>query len=141
MSIISTSRCKDSIALHDEETIRREVVRIAELLSASGVEFVRVWCSWNPDLPEDSPLQSPEEIIPPSDIPTFLDTCVKNGVWNYGDAWNRAGIDAIDGSFKFFLGNDRDIRLETENPHLLDSTRSAWICAGYEVYEGGIRLT
>ena len=66
----------------------------------------------------------------------ILDAAVKNGVWTYGDVWNRSGIDALDDSFKFFLGNDKNINLETENHRLLEATRSAWTRAGYEIYEG-----
>jgi hypothetical protein len=136
MPIISTTRREDCVTEHTAETIRAVVARFAEQLSAAGVEFVRVWCSWNPDLPDDSPLQSPQETIPPCLVTTFLDAAVKNRVWTYADVWNRAGIDALDGSFKLLLGNDRDINLETQNHQLLDVTRSEWVRAGYEVYEG-----
>jgi len=133
MPIIATAGLDDCSTEHNGATIRLEVVRFIELLSAEGVQTVRVWCSWNPDLPDDIPLQSPEEIISPGLVPTFLDAAVKNGVWTYGDVGNRAGIDALDGSFKFFLGNDKNINLETENHRLLEATRSAWINAGYEI--------
>jgi hypothetical protein len=133
MKSIGTARFKDRQAELDEAAIRCEVERFARLLSALGVDKVRVWCSYNPDLPDDSPLQSPDRVVPPEAITTFFDEAVRNGVWTYGDVWNRAGVDAVDGSFTFFLGNDKDITLETNQPRLLDETRLAWIEAGYEI--------
>jgi len=66
----------------------------------------------------------------------FLDTAVANKVWTYGDTWNRAGIEALDGSLRFFLGNDKNIDLESEDHRLLHAVRSRWMGAGYEIYEG-----
>lgn len=136
MPTISTTRLDDCVAEHNAETIRATVVRFGELLSTAGVQSVKASCSWNPDLPDDSPLQSPEETISPHLIAAFLDTAVKNGVWMYGDNWNRAGVDALDGSFRFLLGNDKDMNLATEDLRLLEAVRSDWVRAGYEVYEG-----
>jgi hypothetical protein len=136
MPIITTTRRADCVTEHDGDTIRAEIIRFVELLRTAGVPLVRIWCSWNPDLPDDSPLQSPEETIPPHRVTTFLDTAVRNNVWTYGDAWNRAGIEALDGSFKLLLGNDKNIDLESEDHRLLDTVRSQWVRAGYEVYEG-----
>jgi hypothetical protein len=119
----------------DATSIRNEVHRFAQALRSHGVEAVRVWCSYNPDLPDDSPLQSPEEQVAPASIVPFFDQAVQNGVWSYGDIWNRAGIDSLDGSFSFFLGNDKDIRLGSSDALLLDEVRSAWTTAGYKVVE------
>ena len=133
MKSIGTAWFKGRTAELDAAAIRREVERFARLLSATGVTGVRVWCSYNPDLPDDSPLQSPERIVPPEAVTAFFDEAVRNGVWKYGDVWNRAGVDALDGSFTFFLGNDKDLTLETDDHRLLEETRSAWLEAGYEV--------
>ena len=119
----------------DAAAIRREVERFSNLLSATRIGGVRVWCSYSPDLPDDSPLQSPERIVPPEGVMGFFDEAVRNGVWGYGDVWNRAGVDALDGSFTFFLGNDKDLTLKTDDDRLLDETRSAWLEAGYEICE------
>jgi hypothetical protein len=100
------------------------------------VPAARAWCSWNPDRPDDSPLQSPQETVVPAGVPAFLDTAVRNGVWAYDDAWNRAGVDALDGAFGFLLRNDKDIGLDTTDRRLLDATRAGWVRAGFEVYEG-----
>jgi hypothetical protein len=135
MTGISTTRLENCTTEHTAEEIRRETARFADLLTAVGVPQVRVWCSWNPDLPDDSPLQSPDEIIPPHRLLDFLDTAVKNGVWKYGDNWNRAGVEGIDGTFKILFTNDKTIVLETEDRRLLDATRANWIHAGYEVFE------
>jgi hypothetical protein len=135
MKSIGTVWFKGRTAELDAAAIRREVERFARLLSATGVEGVRVWCSYNPDLPDDSPLQSPERIVPPEGVTPFFEEAVRDGVWAYGDVWNRAGVDALDGSFTFFLGNDKDLTLETDDHRLLDVTRSAWLEAGYEVSE------
>ena len=132
---ISIGRFAESGMELTAEAIHAEVVRFAGLLSSRGIQSVRVWCSWNPDLPEDSPLQSPNEILPPRMALDFFNAAVQNGVWAYGDSWNRAGIDAIDGSFTFFLGNDKDIRVETTNQDLLDAVRSAWSSTGYKIHE------
>jgi hypothetical protein len=96
---------------------------------------VQVWCSYNPELPDDSPLQSPQRIVPPEAVMDFFDEAVVNGVWEYGDTFNRAGIDALDWLFTFFLGNDKDITLKTDDHRLLDETRLAWLEAGYEIWE------
>ncbi len=96
---------------------------------------MRVWCSYNPDLPDDSPLQSPERIVPPEGIIAFFDEAVQNGVWTYGDVWNRAAVEALDGTFDFFLGNDKDLTLKTDDDRLLNEMRSAWLEAGYEVID------
>jgi hypothetical protein len=133
MKSIGTAWFKGRTAELDAAAIRREVERFARLLSATGVGRMRVWCSYNPDLPDDSPLQSPERIVPPEAVTAFFDEAVRNGVWKYGDIWNRGGVDALDGSFTLFLGNDKDIRLETDDQRLLDEMRSAWLEAGYEV--------
>ena len=133
MKSIGTAWYKGRAAELDAVAIRCEIERFARLLSASGVESVRVWCSYNPDLPDDSPLQSPQRIVPPKEATAFFDEAVRNGVWKYGDVWNRAGVDALDGSFTYFLGNDKNITLETDDRHLLDETRSAWLEARYEV--------
>jgi hypothetical protein len=135
MKSIGTAWFKGRTAEPDAAAIRREVERFARLLSATGVGDVRVWCSYNPDLPDDSPLQSPERIVPPEGVTAFFDEAVRNGVWTYGDVWNRAGVDALDGLFTFFLGNDKDLTLETADKRLLDGTRSAWLEADYEVSE------
>jgi hypothetical protein len=135
MKSIGTAWFKGRTAELNATAIRQEVERFAHLLSANGVGSVRVWCSYNPDLPDDSPLQSPERIVSPEEVTAFFDEAVSNGVWTYGDVWNRAGIDALDGSFTFFLGNDKDLTLETDDKRLLDGTRSAWLKAGYEVSE------
>src|SRR2546421_9156888 len=105
MKSIGTAWFKGRTVELDAAAIRREVERFARLLSATGVESVRVWCSYNPDLPDDSPLQSPQRIVSPEAVTAFFDEAVRNGVWKYGDMWNRAGVDALDGSFTFFLGN------------------------------------
>jgi hypothetical protein len=135
MKSIGTAWFKGRTSELDAAAIRREVERFARLLSAAGVGSVRVWCSYNPDLPDDSPLQSPERIVPPEGITAFFDEAVRNGVWKYGDVWNRAGVDALDGSFIFFLGNDKNLMLETDDACLLDESRSAWLEAGYEISE------
>jgi hypothetical protein len=135
MKSIATAWFKGSRAELDAAAIRREVERFARLLSATGVDDVRVWCSYNPDLPDDRPLQSPERVVSPEGVMAFFDEAVRNGVWRYGDVWNRAGVDALDGSFTFFLGNDKDLTLQTDDGRLLDETRSAWLEAGYEVSE------
>ena len=135
MPIIATGRFEDCVTELTAEIIRVEVVRFAELLHRTGVQSVTVWCSFNPDLPEDSMLQAPERTVPPHQILDFLDIAVRHGVWAYGDNFSRAGVDALDGSFRFLLGNDKDIQLNTQNLGLLDATRSAWIGAGYEVHE------
>lgn len=113
MKAIGTAWFKGRTVELDAATIRREIERFARLLSATGFASARVWCSYNPDLPDDSPLQSPQRIVPPEEITTFFDEAVRNSVWKYSDVWNRAGVDALDGSFTFFLGNDKDITLET----------------------------
>jgi hypothetical protein len=105
------------------------------LLTTHGMPVVRVWCSYNPDIPDESPLQSPSRVVAPDAVVSFFDEAVQNGVWTYGDSWNRAGVDALDGSFKFFLGNDKDLRLGSNNARLVDEIRSAWDAAGYEVIE------
>ena len=110
-------------------------MRFARLLSTRGVGGVRVWCSYNPDLPDDSPLQCPERIVLPEEVTAFFDEAVLNGVWKYGDVWSRAGVDALDGSFTFFLGNDKDVTLKTDDILFLNQTRSAWLEAGYEITE------
>lgn len=133
MKSVGTAWFKGRTTELDAAAIRREVERFARLLAATGVEEVRVWCSYNPDLPDDSSLQSPTRIVPPDGVMAFFDEAVRNGVWTYGDVWNRAGVDALDGSFTFFLGNDNDITLETDNQRLLDKTRSTWLEAGYEI--------
>jgi hypothetical protein len=133
MKSIGTAWFKGRTAELDASAIRREVERFARLLAVTGIEQVRVWCSYNPGLPDDSPLQSPERIVPPEGVMGFFDEAVHNGVWTYGDVWNRAGVDALDGSFTFFLGNDKDITLETEDRRLLDEMRSVWVDAEYEV--------
>lgn len=135
MKSIGTAWFKGRTAELDPAAIRLEVERFARLLSATGVRGVRVWCSYNPDLPDDSPLQSPERIVPPEAVTAFFEAAVRNGVWKYGDVWNRAGVDALDGSFTFFLGNDKDLTLETDDHRLLNETRSAWLEAEYEVSE------
>jgi len=135
MRIISTGRLEDCLTELTADAIRAEVHRFARLLCTAGARAVKVWCSWNPDLPHDSPLQSPKAIIPPDLVLDFFETAVRNRVWAYGDVWNRAGIDAVDGSFRLFLGNDKDISLDSEIQDLLDATRSAWVSAGYEVHE------
>jgi hypothetical protein len=135
MKSIGTAWFKGRTAELDAMAIRREVERFARLLAAVGVEGVRVWCSYNPDLPDDSPLQSPERIGPPEGITTFFDEEARNGIWTYGDVWNRAGVDVLDGSFSFFLGNDKDLTLETDDSRFLDEMRSAWLAAGYEIGE------
>lgn len=135
MRFIGTTRFQGQVAELDTATIRREVERFACLLSAAGVGAVRVWCSYNPDLPDDSPFQSPERVVPPDAVTAFFETAVRDGVWTYGDVWNRAGIDALDGSFTLFLGNDKDLTLETDDERLLYAMRSAWLEAGYEVHE------
>src|SRR5436305_3402866 len=113
MRLIGTAWFKGRTAELDAAAIRREVARFARLLFATGVESVRVWCSYNPDLPADSPLQSPVRIVPPEEVTAFFDEQVRNGVWKYGDVWNRAAVEALDGSFDFFLGNDKDLTLKT----------------------------
>lgn len=135
MKGISTGYLKGRSAELDPAAIRREVERFAGLLRAVGVGAVRVWCSYNPDLPDDSPLQSPERVVAPGEVVPFFDEAVRNGMSAYGDNWNRAGVDALDGTFLFFLGNDKDVSLGTNNPRLLDETRAAWVAAGYEVIE------
>ena len=135
MKFIGTAWFKGRTAGLDGTAIRREVERFAHLLSAVGVAAVRVWCSYNPDLPDDSPWQSPERVVSPNEVTAFFDEAVRNRVWAYGDVWNRAGIDAPDGSFMFFLGNDKDLTLEANDSRLLDGMRSAWLDAGYEVSE------
>jgi hypothetical protein len=135
MKSIGTAWSRGHTAKLDAAAIRQEVEGFADLLSATGVGSVRVWCSYNPDLPDDSPLQSPERIVPPGAVTAFFDEAVRNGVWMYGDVWNRAGVDALDGSFTFLLGNDKDLTLETDDHRLLDGTRLAWVEAGYEVSE------
>lgn len=133
MKSIATAWLKGRTTELDAAAIRKEVERIGCLLSAMGIGRVRVWCSYNPDLPDDSPLQSPERIVTTEAVTTFFDQAVRNGVWKYGDSWNRAAIVALDGSFTFFMGNDKDITLETDDERLLQETRSAWRDAGYEV--------
>lgn len=135
MKGITTAFFAGRTAELDAAAIRGEVQRFAGLLRSAGVNAVRVWCSYNPDLPDDSPLQSPQRDVPPDAVVPFFDEAVRNGVWTYGDVWNRAGIDAPDGSFKFFLGNDKDLSFGTDDPRLLDAVRSAWRAAGYEVIE------
>jgi hypothetical protein len=135
MNSIGTAWFKGRTAELDAAGIGREVERSARLLAATGVEGVRVWCSYNPDLPDDNPLQCPERIVPPEEITPFFEEAVRNGTWTYGDTWCRAGIDALDGSFTFFLRNDKDLTLQTDDHRLLDETRSAWLGAGYEVSE------
>jgi hypothetical protein len=135
MKFIGTAWFNGRTAQLDADAIRREVERFVALLSGRGVGAVRVWCSYNPDLPDDSPLQSPERIVPPGMIVAFFDEAVCNGVWEYGDTWTRAGVDALDGSFTFFLGNDKDLTLETDDYRFLQETRSACLEAGYEVSE------
>jgi hypothetical protein len=134
MPKIAICRFDDCVSELSAETIRSEIVRFTELLRKVSIQTVRVWCSWNPDLPEDSPLQSPDETIPPHLILDFFDAAVRNGIWIYGDGFCRAGIDAVDGSFHFLIGNDKDISLDTEKHNLLDAIREAWVSAGYEVY-------
>lgn len=133
MKAIGTAWFKGRTMELNSAAIRREIERFARLLSATGFVNARVWCSYNPDLPDDSPLQLPQRIVPPEEITAFFDEAVRNGVWKYGDVWNRAGVDAPDGSFTYFLGNDKDITLETNDQRLLDKTRSTWLEAGYEV--------
>src|SRR5437879_473860 len=99
---ISGSFFKGRAAGLDASSIRREVERFAGLLRTVGVPAVRVWCSYNPDLPDESPLQSPERVVAPDAVVPFFDEAMQNGVWAYGDIWNRAGVDALDGSFTFF---------------------------------------
>jgi hypothetical protein len=94
MKSIGTAWFKGCTSELDAAAIRREVERFARLLSVTGLKDVRVWCSYNPDLPDDSPLQSPERIVPPEGVTAFFDEAVRNGVWTYGDVWNRAGVDA-----------------------------------------------
>jgi len=132
MKSIGTAWVKGRTAELDAVAIRREVERFARLLAATRVGGVRVWCSYNPDLPDDSPLQSPERIVPPEGITAFFDAAVRSGVWTYGDVWDRAGVD---GSFTFFLGNDNDLTPKTDDRRLLDQTRLAWLEAGYEISE------
>lgn len=134
MKAIGTAWLKGRSSALDAATIRREVERFARLLSATKVSRVRVWCSYSPDLPDNSPLQSPDRIVSPEEVIAFFDEAMRTSVWEYGDGWNRAGVDALDGSFTFFLGNDKDITLETDNHYLLDETRSAWVNAGYEIH-------
>lgn len=131
MKSIGTAWFKGRTAELDAAAIRREVDRFARILSAKGVGGVRVWCSYNPDLPDDSPLQSPERIVLPEAVTAFFDEAVHNGVWKYGDVWNRAAVE--DKSFTFFLGNDKDITLESDDSLLLDEMRSTWLESGYEV--------
>jgi hypothetical protein len=57
---ISTGFFKGSAAELDAASIRGEVEHFARLLRTLGVRAVRVWCSYNPDLPDESPLQNPE---------------------------------------------------------------------------------
>jgi hypothetical protein len=133
MKSIGTAWFKGRTARLDAAAIRQELDRFARLLAATGVSDVRVWCSYNPDLPDNSPLQSPERIVPPEAIIAFFDEAVRNGVWTYGDVWNRAAVEALDKSFDFFLGNDKDITLETDDSLLLDGMRSSWLESGYEV--------
>jgi hypothetical protein len=135
MKSIGTGWFKGRTAELDAAAIRRELDRFAGLLSARRLGEVRVWCSYNPELPDDSPLQSPEGIVQPWAVMGFFDEAQQNGVWSYGDVWNRAAVEALDGSFTFFLGNDKDITLETDDHGLLDETRLAWLEAGYEVSE------
>lgn len=135
MKCLYTAFFKGFSAELDAAAIRREVDRFAGLLVTAGVDAVRVWCSHNPYLPADSPLQSPDRIVEPAAVTPFFDEAVRNEVWTYGDVFNRAMIEALDGSFSFFLGNDKDLTLKTNEPHLLDATRSAWLAAGYEVDE------
>ncbi len=132
---ISTAFFKGDTAELSAEAIRREVASFAGLLGTIGTGTVRVWCSYNPDLPYDSPLQSPDRVVPADAIVPFFDDAVRNGVWNYGDVWNRACIEALDGSFAFFLGNDKDLRLGTSNAQLLEDVHSAWDKAGYNVIQ------
>ncbi len=135
MRSIGTAWFNSRTAELDAAAIRREVERFARLLAATGTEKVRVWCSYNPDLPDDSPLQSPNQTVSPGAVTAFFDEAVCDGVWKYGDAWNRAAVEALDGSFTFFLGNDKDLTLETDDERLLDQVRSGWLEAGYEVVE------
>jgi hypothetical protein len=124
MKSIGTAWFVGRTAELDAAAIRREVERFARLLCATGVGGVRVWCSYNPDLPDDSPLQSPERILPPQEILGFFDEAQRNGVWKYGDVWNRACIEALDGAFTFFLGDDNDLTLERARPGSKKGTRS-----------------
>ncbi|TWT64219.1 hypothetical protein [Rubinisphaera italica] len=133
MKAISTAGLKNHQAELDGAMIRLEVERFTTLLSKAGIESVRVWCSYNPDLPDDSPFQSPEATVPPESVMRFLNDAIRNNVWHFGDSWNRSGIEGVDGSFKFFLGNDKDITLETVVMFLFDRTRTAWEKAGYEI--------
>jgi hypothetical protein len=135
MKSIGTAWLKGRTAELDAASIRREVERFVRLLAVTGAGSVRVWCSYNPNLPDDSPLQSPERTVPPDAVMAFFDGAVRNGVWTYGDVWNRAGVDALDGSFALFLGNDKDVTLETNDHRLFNETRTAWLEAGYEVIE------
>jgi hypothetical protein len=135
MKSIGTAWFKGRTTTLNAAAIRQEVERLARLLSAREVEAVRVWCSYNPDLPDHSPLQSPERVVLPKEVTAFFDEAARNGVWMYGDVWNRAGVDALDGTFTIFLGNDKDFTLETDDSSLLDETRSAWFEAGYEINE------
>ena len=135
MKGISTGYFKGRAKELDAVSIRREVERFAGMLKTAGVPAVRVWCSYNPDLPDESPLQSPERVVAPDAVVPFFDEAMQNRVWTYGDIWNRAGIDALDGSFTFFLGNDKDVRLGTGDARLLNELRLAWDGAGYEVSE------
>jgi hypothetical protein len=136
MHKISTMRLIDGQTLHTAATFRREADGFTAFLSSLCIPAVRVWCGWNPGLPDNSPHQSPEATLPPSQVLEFLDAAVRNGSWNYADNFNRAAIEGPDGSFTFFFGNDRDLSLETDDSRLLDSTRRAWTTAGYEIFEG-----
>src|SRR4051812_35431505 len=85
MKSIGTAWFNGRTAELDAAAIRREVERFARLLSATGVKSVRVWCSYNPDLPDDSPLQMPQRSVPPEAVTDFFDEAVRNNVWTYGD--------------------------------------------------------
>ncbi len=117
----------------DAETIKQEIERFAQLLSIYGIATVRVWCSHNPELDDDDHSQAPQRTLSPREIVSFFDEAVASGSWEYGDTFNRAGIDAVDETFTFLLGNDKDIRLKTCDLRLLEELRSAWVAAGFEV--------
>lgn len=141
MRVVLVDRFADGNTRLTADAMRVATTQFLDVLSARGAGVVRVWCSCNPDLPEDSPLQSPQAVIPPSRVPEFLDSAIRSGAWKFADPWNRAGIDAIDGSFTLLLGNDRDIRLNTDDQTLLDAVRSAWVRAGYDVHVSPVERT
>jgi hypothetical protein len=133
MEEIATGWRKGWTTEFDAETIKQEIERFARLLSAYGIATVRVWCSHNTELDDDDPFQSPQRTLSPREIISFFDEAAANGSWEYGDTFNRAGIDAVDETFTFFLGNDKDIRLKSRDLRLLEEMRSAWVAAGFEV--------